>query len=76
MRNQAQKKKPAPPQRRSRDSIVESGYVAIAPPATDAEVEIDWVKVEMLRAAIEGGSYEIDPRAIAEAMIDRGRSSR
>lgn len=71
MRNQANKK-PAHRAQEPRKSILESGCVSIAPSASGAgaEVEIDWVKVEMLRAAIEAGSYTVDAQAVAEAMID------
>jgi hypothetical protein len=45
-----------------------------APGGSDAEVETDWVKVEMLRGTIEARCYEVDPLAVAEAMIDRAIS--
>lgn len=72
MRNQA-KKNPAQRPQPQRESILESGYVSVPPSGSEAgaEVEIDWIKVEMLRAAIEGGSYQVDAHAVAEAMIDR-----
>jgi anti-sigma28 factor (negative regulator of flagellin synthesis) len=77
MRNQAQQKKPAKRPVSQRESILESGFATVAPPAGPAdEVEIDWVKVEMLRAAIDRGSYAVDPRAVAEALIDRALAQR
>jgi anti-sigma28 factor (negative regulator of flagellin synthesis) len=73
MRNQSPKKLQPAPKTKKRGPILESGCVSIAPPAGANEGEIDWVKVEMLRAAIEDGSYVVDATAVAEAIVDRDR---